>query len=220
MSRVITTVFGLLLAAASAGCGDSPVQDAPSGAQMTSTGQDTPAGDGTAQPDANPPAATSWEMTPIELPAPREAPPGAAPDATAAAPTAAATDANPATPRMNEIEPAAGPPAAVPKAIPEPAVGEPEGPDIDGNPERLVGVGTAELTRMLGDPRFVRRDSDAQLWRYRNDSCILDLFLYRKAGQQEFQVSHFETRHREGGAVPTYECFEKLLLERRDDRSS
>ena len=120
---------------------------------------------------------------------------------------------------VRDIEPAAGSasaPAAEPVPLPAP---EPEKPSVDDNPDRLMGVGTAELTRMLGDPRFVRRDSYAQLWRYRSKSCILDLFLYRASGHRDYLVSHVETRHHQGGAAPTRECFGKLLLERRDQKS-
>ena len=89
-------------------------------------------------------------------------------------------------------------------------------PAIDDDPGRLMGLGTVELLRMLGDPRFVRRDASAQLWRYRNKSCILDLFLYREPGRPEYFVSHIEARHGNGGAAEKRECFGALLLERRD----
>lgn len=90
----------------------------------------------------------------------------------------------------------------------------PEPPAIDDDPKRLMGLDTSELTRMLGDPGFVRRDSSAQLWRYRSKTCILDLFLYRTGGRPEFSVSHVETRRSEGGSTPQRECFGALLLER------
>ena len=92
----------------------------------------------------------------------------------------------------------------------------PEKPAIDDDPERLMGLGAGELTRMLGSPGFVRRDASAQLWRYRNKSCILDLFLYRSAGRPEYLVSHVEARRSEGGAAPKRECFGALLLEQLD----
>ncbi len=87
---------------------------------------------------------------------------------------------------------------------------------LDDDPGRLMGLSTAELTRVLGNPRFVRRDATAQLWRYRNKSCILDLFLYRDAGRPDYFVSHIEARRSEGGAAPKRECFGTLLLEQLD----
>lgn len=116
-----------------------------------------------------------------------------------------------------EPAPAAAPQTAA-AVMPAPSVvpPEPEKPAIDDDPERLMGLGTGELTRMLGDPRFVRRDASAQLWRYRNTSCILDLFLYRNADRPGFVVSHVEARRSAGGAVHKRECFGALLLEQLD----
>ncbi len=133
-----------------------------------------------------------------------------------------ATGAAPKPPAagVQDIAPAAGPPTAAgpvpPAASPAPSPPPPAKPAIDDDPERLIGLATAELTAMLGDPRFVRRDSSAQLWRYRNKTCILDLFLYRDTGRPEYFVSHVEARHHQGGAAEKRDCFGALLLERRD----
>ena len=40
-----------------------------------------------------------------------------------------------------------------------------------------------EIRQVLGNPRFVRDDALAQLWRYRTESCILNLFLFPDAEQ-------------------------------------
>ena len=118
---------------------------------------------------------------------------------------------------MRGPSPAAEPPT-VAAVTPAPSVAppEPEKPAIDDDPERLMGLGTRELTRMLGNPRFVRRDDSAQLWRYRNTSCILDLFLYRNADRPDFVVSYVEARRSEGGVAQERECFGALLLDQLD----
>jgi len=85
---------------------------------------------------------------------------------------------------------------------------------VDDNPQRLMGLGVGELTTILGSPRFVRRDSSAQLWRYRNKSCILDLFLYRNVGQSKFFVNYIEARQAKGGAALKRKCFGALLLQK------
>ena len=87
-------------------------------------------------------------------------------------------------------------------------------PAVDDNPERLVGLGVRELIVMLGSPRFVRRDSSAQLWRYRNKSCILDLFLYRDDDQSEYFVNYIEARRAKGGVALKRKCFGLLLLQK------
>ena len=87
-------------------------------------------------------------------------------------------------------------------------------PTVDDNPERLMGLGVEDLIIVLGNPRFVRRDSSAQLWRYRNKSCILDLFLYRNGGQSKFYVNFIEARRAKGGVAPKRKCFGALLLQK------
>ena len=85
---------------------------------------------------------------------------------------------------------------------------------VDDNPERLMGLGVEELITMLGSPRFVRRDSLAQLWRYRIKSCILDLFLYRNIGRSKFLVNYTEARRPKGGRAVKRKCFGALLLKK------
>jgi hypothetical protein len=140
-------------------------------------------------------------------------------------PRAGAAVAAPKPPAdVQDIAPAAGPPTEAapvpPAASPAPSPPPPAKPAIDDNPERLMGLGAAELTAVLGDPRFVRRDSSAQLWRYRHKNCILDLFLYRDTGRPEYFVSHIEARHHKGGTAVKRDCFGALLLERRDREAS
>jgi len=119
-----------------------------------------------------------------------------------------------------KIEPSAEPTAtAVVTPVPSIIPAEPEKPVVDDDPDRLMGLGTGELTRMLGSPRFVRRDASAQLWRYRNTSCILDLFLYRGAALPEYFVSHIEARRSEGGTAQKRDCFGALLLDQLDRES-
>ncbi len=134
----------------------------------------------------------------------------------------ATSDEPPKSPEatVQDTAPAAGPPSvAAVTPVPPVAPPLPEKPAIDDNPERLMGLATGELTRMLGIPGFVRRDASAQLWRYRNKSCILDLFLYRNAGRPEYFVSYVEARRSYGGAAPKRECFGALLLEQLDRES-
>lgn len=204
VGRVFTNSCILLLVLAACegptpqyGVADPPEQDS---AIATSATGDGPAE--TAEPAE--PADTGRSSPPS--PGPRAGAAGAAPKPPAAG--------------VHDIAPAAGPPTAAapvpPAASPAPSPPPPAKPAIDDDPERLMGLATAELTAMLGNPRFVRRDSSAQLWRYRNKNCILDLFLYRDTGRPEYFVSHVEARHHQGGTAVKRDCFGALLLERRD----
>jgi len=199
--RVISGVCGgLLLSLALAGCGGTP------------TPQSVIDADFGVQPGAaNDAAAVLADIEPASGDRARPGtggdarPPSAPPESSAGEPrdesSAAATPADSAEPRVVFV---------APEIAPQP----PAKPVIDDDPQRLMGLDVSELTRMLGDPRFVRRDASAQLWRYRNKTCILDLFLYRTGGRGEYSVSHVETRRSEGGSTPQRECFGALLLER------
>jgi len=103
---------------------------------------------------------------------------------------------------------------------------EPDAPDtrvvvkIDDDPGQLLGLDVKSLTRLLGTPRFMRRDPPAQLWRYRDEDCILDLFLYVAAGKKTGStVRHFETRSLSKSNMTTRSCLRALLIARRPSKA-
>ena len=212
--RVIANASGILLWVALAGCeGPIPQYGVPDQDVVirTTDGGDGPVasiedvlstrGDSNTEPQRPPPRTATSQATSVSG-APAESPETAVQHT---APAAGGPPAQTGTPA----------PAAA-ASMPAPSPAPPEKPAIDDDPERLMGLDTRQLTRLLGNPGFVRRDSSAQLWRYRNKTCILDLFLYRNTGRAEYIVSHVETRRREGGSTAKRECFGALLLERRD----
>ena len=56
----------------------------------------------------------------------------------------------------------------------------------------LVGMTANQLGGLLGQPRYLRRETPAQVWQYADRRCILDIFLYPEQG--EYRVVHVETR--------------------------
>lgn len=86
---------------------------------------------------------------------------------------------------------------------------------IDDDPRRLLGLDGKSLTGLLGRPGFKRRDPPAQLWRYRDKGCILDLFLYRdtKKKGRSF-VRHFEARSLSKTNMTARSCLRALLVAR------
>ncbi len=82
------------------------------------------------------------------------------------------------------------------------------GPDAPG-PERLVGLNAAAIQKMLGIPGFKRRDPPAEIWQYRNDGCLLDVFLY--LGDGGYSVTHVEVRGRSVAEVSGTECLLEAL---------
>lgn len=106
---------------------------------------------------------------------------------------------------------AALPPPAEPLPPPPP----PE-PQVNADPQRLVGLDQSQLTDLLGTPAFLRHDPPAQLWRYRGEDCRIDLFLYRDGAAD---VSRYVVRHYAvlSGGKPTgepQECLKGMLLAR------
>lgn len=80
------------------------------------------------------------------------------------------------------------------------------GPEAPG-PERLVGLKAKQIQNMLGQPDFKRRDPPAEIWQYRKDACMLDVFLYdpgTPAG--DYQVKYAVARGRSVNTVSGTDC--------------
>ncbi len=122
-----------------------------------------------------------------------------------------------ATPKAEEpaeiaalSEPARPARAAKPQPpIPEPAV----------NPSVVIGMAAGELRDLLGPPEFRRRDKPAEIWRYTNGTCVLDVFLYEAAGGGPLGATHFEFRSLDKEPVVAETCFTNMLGARKEMKS-
>ncbi len=149
---------------------------------------------------------TGCEGMPFQLPfftatqtAQPEAAPKAPEESEAPAATAPQTETEPA-----ETEPAAqtGPKtAALPPA-----------PAIDDDPARILGLGPDRLTELLGRPELTRREPPAEIWQYRGESCVFDVFLYEEAGL--VRVTYLEARDASAQRVAERGCLNQLLRAR------
>lgn len=63
---------------------------------------------------------------------------------------------------------------------------------VNADPQQLLGMDGPALHDLLGEPALVRREGEAEIWQYRADECVLDLFLY--GGMR--QVEHVDLRDR------------------------
>ena len=127
-----------------------------------------------------------------------------------------------------EPEPAPEPAAAEPSAsapaepAPEPAPEPVEEtvarlappPEIDDDPEQVIGLDPGALEALLGAPGFVREDADAQVWQYRGAGCVLDAFLYSDGLAEPYRVTYYEIRGDAGDDRARRRCFRSLLPER------
>ncbi len=147
--------------------------------------------------------------------------------AVAVAALAAACTLPPATPPL--APPAADPPPPAEEAparerqtlvLPEDALErdgtEPTaaiGREALPSPDHLVGLGGGDLVALLGPPDFRRQDHPAQVWRYRDAACVLDVFLYAR-GSGALRVAHVEARGHSVVHVPARRCLDSLLRTR------
>ena len=102
-------------------------------------------------------------------------------------------------------------PEPEPAIVPAIAEAAPE-PDIDDDPGRLMGLAGGALAALLGEPGFTRQDADAQIWQYRGNDCMLDIYLYRDGEGAPHRVTYYEFR----GAGASRPCFRALLLAQAD----
>lgn len=82
-------------------------------------------------------------------------------------------------------------------------------PEVDGDPQRFVGLAKTRVDGLLGPPDQLRREPPAEVWQYRTETCILDLFLYEEAG--DLRVIHVEARDRNTDLVDAESCLEDIL---------
>jgi len=84
------------------------------------------------------------------------------------------------------------------------------GLDKNPKPAQLIGLSHFDIQRTLGDPNFVRKDKGVEIWQYKDDSCILDLFLYEKT--DGLMVDHTELRGPILDSAGGLDCYKRLLI--------
>ena len=119
---------------------------------------------------------------------------GVAPGSPIPIPVAAVSQASAG--KSGEDRPA---PTASPVATGYAAIARPSAP-----PSRLDGLRRGEVSDLLGEPSWIRRESRVEVWQYRSATCTLDLYLYLEAGG--FRVAHAEARDGDARQVPVETC--------------
>jgi len=105
---------------------------------------------------------------------------------------------------------------APPPAIPTiPAVAGVAHPSLSGSATAasLVGLSDAELSRLIGPPRWRRAESPAQVWQYQGATCVLDIYLYEEAGAP--RVVYAEACDESALPVTLAACLQRIEAERR-----
>ena len=94
---------------------------------------------------------------------------------------------------------------------PQTLTSEATNPPLEPVPEldSLMGLAVPEIIALLGNPQFQRMDAPAELWQYRQNGCVLDLFLYPSS--TGLAVDHLETRHLKTASGDAQECFAAMV---------
>lgn len=77
-------------------------------------------------------------------------------------------------------------------------------------PQKLVGLSHHNVKRVLGDPSFIRTDKGVEIWQYRAEDCILDLFLYTNR-HDGLRVDHSELRGPQLDSAGELSCFKTIV---------
>lgn len=112
----------------------------------------------------------------------------------------------------------AAPRAPAPGAVANPAVPREQGQPVASQPTApepasarsadIIGLGTEAVERLLGRPEMVRRDAPAEVWQYRSETCVVDLYLY--PAQASYRVAYIEARDPSAASVAADNCFATL----------
>jgi hypothetical protein len=76
----------------------------------------------------------------------------------------------------------------------------------------LLGANPTKLEQWLGKPGMVRLDDPAQVWQYRSQGCVVDVYLYPSS--DGMAVSHAEARSQKYTGDPINPCLAVLSQSR------
>ena len=79
-------------------------------------------------------------------------------------------------------------------------------PDLEA---RIKGMEKNAIARLLGEPGFIRRDDPAEIWQYRGERCILDIFMYKDGNS--FTAAHVTLRSRTVERPADEECYANIF---------
>ena len=79
-------------------------------------------------------------------------------------------------------------------------------------PQSLLGLVGPDLEGRLGTPFMVRRESPAEIWQYRGETCVFDIFLYPEATDR--RVVYLEARDKAARPVAKQNCLSEILRAR------
>ncbi|NNG04617.1 MAG: hypothetical protein HKM95_11020 [Inquilinus sp.] len=80
-------------------------------------------------------------------------------------------------------------------------------PPVD--PQTLIGLAPQQISAVLGEPELQRQEPPAEVWQYRTEDCVFDLYLYRE--ESDSRAVHYEARSRSNGTVDPAQCLGSVV---------
>ena len=77
----------------------------------------------------------------------------------------------------------------------------------------ILGQNKNALTKIIGKPNFTRSDHPAEIWRYHDKACILDIYFYqplKAADSNTLLVNYIEARTLQGKRSETSRCLNTI----------
>lgn len=99
---------------------------------------------------------------------------------------------------------------------PPPSAPDPSAKISAAQTSSVLGLQPRELQKMLGLPKLVRRDAPAEIWQYRSEACVLDVFIYRVAAGA--RVKYAEARTIQAEPAKTDDCVKAIRQQNSPDR--
>jgi hypothetical protein len=90
------------------------------------------------------------------------------------------------------------------------ASAQPASPILSDDSSAFIGLGDAELSRTLGQPKQVRKDEPAEIWQYSGADCVVDFYLYA-ADAGGLAVAYVEARNQAAESTPPDRCVKSLM---------
>jgi hypothetical protein len=110
--------------------------------------------------------------------------------------------------------------AATPQTVAEPDRSAParktipatRPPAPPSRPQQLLGMTPIRVAELLGEPKLIRTEPPAQVWLYRNKSCIFHVYLYSLEAAGAYSVSHIAAVSPRGDTVAVDSCFSETVI--------
>jgi hypothetical protein len=85
----------------------------------------------------------------------------------------------------------------------------PSPPPSSREPGNIAGMDASRIRVAFGDPQFVRKDGQVEMWRYDGANCKAFFFMYPRG--DSLAVKHVETMPRPDNATTDSTCLQGLL---------